>query len=310
VIDASGIRIGWSDLPQRVRRAVEEIIGDRVVEAVSQRGGFSPGTADRVRTVTGRRAFVKAVSPAQNADSPAMHRREARITAALPAEAPVPRLLGCHDDGYWVALVLEDVPGRQPATPWLPDELTAVLATLDELAERLTPCAVPGLPTAAERLAVDLTGWHRIRAEPPADLDPWLAGHLDELCRLADRGLAALTGDTLTHTDLRADNLLISDDGSVTLVDWPWACLGPAWLDTLLLLINVRLFGDRRSEQLLALRPTVAGVDPLDLTGALAGLAGFFLDGARRPPPPGLPTLRAFQHAQAEVTISWLRERW
>jgi aminoglycoside phosphotransferase (APT) family kinase protein len=310
VIDASGIRIGWSDLPQRVRRAVEEIIGDRVVEAVSQRGGFSPGTADRVRTATGRRAFVKAVSPAQNADSPVMHRREARITAALPDEAPVPRLLGCHDDGYWVALVLADVPGRQPATPWLPDELTAVLAALDELAARLTPCAVPGLPTAAERLGVDLAGWHRIRAEPPADLDPWLAGHLDELCRLAERGLAALTGDTLTHTDIRADNLLISDDGSVTFVDWPWACLGPAWLDTLLLLINVRLFGDRRTEQLLADRPAVAGVDPLDVTGVLAGLAGFFADGARRPPPPGLPTLRAFQHAQAEVTISWLRERW
>ncbi|GIJ21197.1 hypothetical protein Vlu01_18210 [Micromonospora lutea] len=59
---------------------MEKIIGDRVVEAVSQSGGYSPGTADRVRTTSGRRAFVKAASPAQNPDTPAMHRAEARIT--------------------------------------------------------------------------------------------------------------------------------------------------------------------------------------------------------------------------------------
>nr|MDT0660147.1 phosphotransferase [Micromonospora sp. DSM 115978] len=309
MVDASGVRIGWRDLPAPTRDAIERIIGDRVVEAISQPGGFSPGTADRVRTATGRRAFVKAVSPAQNVDSATMYRREARITAALPDGVPAPRLLGFHDDGYWVALILQDVPGRLPATPWRPDELATVLATLDDLAERLTPATVPDLPTAAERLSVDFAGWRRIGTDPPTGLDPWVAGHLDDLCRLADRGLDALAGDTLVHTDIRADNLLIGAGGTVTVVDWPWACVGPAWLDTLLLLINVRLYGQRRVEHLLAARPQTAGVDPADLTAVLAGMAGFFADGARRPPPPGLPTLRAFQRAQADVTLSWLRER-
>ena len=55
-------RISWTDLPGHVQAGVEEILGAPVVEATGQQGGFSPGTADRVRTATGRRAFVKAVS--------------------------------------------------------------------------------------------------------------------------------------------------------------------------------------------------------------------------------------------------------
>ncbi|MET7709314.1 hypothetical protein [Micromonospora sp. NPDC005413] len=40
-----------------------------------------------------------------------------------------------------------------------------------------------------------------------------------------------------------------------------------------------------------------------------AGLAGFFTDGARRPPPPGIPTVRAFQQAQADALLPWLAQR-
>jgi aminoglycoside phosphotransferase (APT) family kinase protein len=287
---------------------VEEIIGDAVVESVSQTGGFSPGTADRVRTTDGRRAFVKAVSPAQNEHSPELHRREARVTGALPASVPAPRLLGCYDDGGWVALVLQDIEGRHPATPWLPDELKLVLATLDDLAASLTPSPLPDLPMATDSLAEDFAGWRRISADPPADLHPWIARHLDELCVLADRGVAALAGDTLVHTDIRADNLLLGPDGRVTVVDWPWACRGPAWLDTLLLLVNVRLFGGHDTPALLARRAALTGADEDGLVAVLAGVAGFFADAARQPPPKGLPTVRAFQQAQADAVVSWLRE--
>lgn len=298
---ASGTRIGWDDLPARVRRAVTDILGSEVVEAVSQSGGFSPGTADRVRTAAGRRAFVKAVSPAQNEHSPLLHRREAHVTAALPAHAPTPTLLGTYDDGDWIALVLTDVEGRHPATPWRPDELTHVRAALDDLAKTLTPSPVD-VAAAAEHLRDDLTGWHRLRDAPPAGgLDDWTATHLDDLCLRAERGLAALTGDTLTHTDIRADNVLIDEHGTVTVVDWPHATRGPAWLDTLLLLINVRVNGGRPDL-------TTIDADQDDLTGVVAGLAGFFADAARQPPPPGLPTLRAFQRAQADAVVEWLAE--
>jgi aminoglycoside phosphotransferase (APT) family kinase protein len=309
MVVSSGVRIGWLDVPDEVRAAVEAVLGAAVVEATSQVGGFSPGTADRVRTADGRRAFVKAVSPAQNPDSPGMHRREARITAALPAHAPAPRLLGVHDDGDWIALVLEDVDGRHPVTPWRPDEVSRVLATLTSMAHTLTPTPVDHVPTVAEALADDLRGWPNIAADPPSDLDDWAAGRLDELVAWTNRGRAALTGDTLVHLDVRADNLLMGTDGQVTVVDWPWASTGPAWLDRLLLLLNVRLYGGD-TDDMLGRCAAESGADPDDLVAVLVGLAGFFLDNARRPPPPGIPTVRAFQRAQGDAVLAWLRELW
>ncbi|GGM48912.1 hypothetical protein GCM10011608_37270 [Micromonospora sonchi] len=302
-------RLRWGQLPRHVRFAVEEILGDRVVAAVSQPGGYSPGTADRVRTAGGRRAFVKAASPAQNPDTPVMHRAEARITAALPAYAPTPRLLGCHDDGYWVALVLTDVDGRHPATPWRADELAAVLAALESMAAALTPTPVPEVPTIAAHLAEDFAGWRLIAEDPPPNLDPWARAHLDDLVAAAEHGLTALTGDTLCHVDVRADNLLVDAAGRVTVVDWPWASRGPAWLDTAMLLVDVRLHGGHDTEALLRRLPVIADVDPEAITGLYAGLAGFFTDRARRPPPPGIPTVRAFQRAQSEAVLNWLTER-
>jgi Ser/Thr protein kinase RdoA (MazF antagonist) len=253
-----------------------------------------------VRTADGTRAFVKAVSPAQNPFSPDFHRREVHITAALPADAPTPTLLGSYDDGDWVALVLTDVPGHHPTTPWQPDELSTVQATLADLATALTPCPVD-VPDAQDHLREDFRGWHRLRSDPSPTLDPWATAHLVDLCDLADRGHTALAGNTLAHTDIRADNLLIGPQGTVTVVDWPLACRGPAWLDRLLLLINVRLYGG-------SVPLHIDGADPADLLGALAGLGSFFADAARQPPPPGLPSLRAFQQAQADVVLSWLRE--
>jgi aminoglycoside phosphotransferase (APT) family kinase protein len=308
MVVASGVRIGWSQLPLSVRSGVEEIIGAPVVAAISQSGGFSPGTADRVRTADGRRAFVKAVSPEQNEHSAEMHRREARVTAGLPASIPVPRLLGCYDDGTWVALVLEDVDGRHPRTPWVGPELAAVFLALDKLADALTPSPVDGVPTARELLGHDLSGWHRVAEEPPEGLDPWAAAHLAELCAWTDRGLAALDGPTLVHSDLRADNLLVDRDGRVMVVDWPWACLGPAWLDPALLLINVRLYGGHDAHALLLERAARAQTDPEELLAVIAAVGGYFVDAARRPAPVGLPTVRAFQRAQGEAVLDWLRE--
>jgi len=300
VIVAQGSRIGWGDLPPPVQAAIEEIVGQRVVAAESQPGGFSPGVAARLVTADGRRAFVKAVSTAQNSESPDLHRREARVTAALPPGMPAPRLLGSYDDGDWVALVLEDVEGRHPHTPWVADELDAILRMLAQVAS----VAMPGLPRAADALMHDFQGWDRVAQDPPADLHPWAAANLDSLRGAARRALVAMEGDTLVHLDVRADNLLIGPDGTVVLVDWPWACTGAPWLDRVLLLVNVELFGGHDTE---ALMRDLPGADA-DKRAVLAGVAGYFVDMNRRPDPPGLPTLRAFQRAQGDALINWLAQ--
>jgi Ser/Thr protein kinase RdoA (MazF antagonist) len=305
---ASGVRITWTQIPAHVRAGIEAIIGGgAVVTAVSQSGGFSPGTADRVVTTDGRRAFVKAVSTIQNERSPSMHRAEAHVVGQLPPNSYVPALLGVYDDDAWVGLVFEDVDGHTPAVPWNAAELEAVMTALEQMAQAFTPSPVPDLPPVTSFYATVFGGWERIRANPPADLDPWARHQLDGLCRLADRGLACLAGDSLLHTDIRADNLLIRTDGTVAVVDWPWACNGAAWFDQLLLCINVDLYGGHDAEE--AVRHYMETVNRDDINAALAGVCGYFTDVARQPSDQGLPTVRAFQRAQAQSTLSWLRRR-
>src|SRR5258708_30051138 len=94
---AVGVRLAWSSVPVGLRHAVEQQLGGRVVEAVTQPGGFSPGVAARLKTATGVRAFVKAVGPEPHPESPGIPRAEARIAAALPAGTPSPPLLRFFD---------------------------------------------------------------------------------------------------------------------------------------------------------------------------------------------------------------------
>jgi hypothetical protein len=62
-------------------------------------------------------------------------------------------------------------------------------------------------------------------------------------------------------------------------------------------------------EPTFAAHPVSSGADPRAVTTALAAWAGFLVGGSRLPAPPGLPTLRAFQHGQGVVAVEWLRRR-
>jgi hypothetical protein len=163
---AEGSRLPWSAIPTALRAMVERQLGGRVVSAVTQAGGFSPGVAARLRLDNGRRAFVKAVGDL-NPDSPDIHRAEARIAAALPRGTPAPRLLGCVDADGWVILMLEDIEGRTPAVPWQAAELDRVLAAMTDLAAALTPAPVDA-PGVATRFASLGHGWRKLAESGPA----------------------------------------------------------------------------------------------------------------------------------------------
>ncbi|MFG2406055.1 aminoglycoside phosphotransferase family protein [Streptomyces brevispora] len=305
---ASGVRHRWSDLPATVRTAVEDILGSPVVEARSQSGGFSPGVAARVRLANGGRAFVKAVSAEVNAGAPDLHRAEARHTAALPPHAPVPRLLGSYDDGTRVALVLEDIEGRQPAVPWDPAELDRVLRAVGELTRLLTPAPID-VPPVAERKAAMFTGWRTLHAAGDTTrLDPWAARRLAALAELESGWAEHAAGDSLVHSDLRADNILLTED-RVVFVDWPHAMRAAPWFDLLAMLPCVAAQGGPDPDTAFTAHPLGRGADPEGVTAVLAALTGYFVAHSLRPAPPGLPTLRAFQAAQGAAALDWLRGR-
>ncbi|WP_189951330.1 phosphotransferase [Streptomyces alanosinicus] len=309
---AAGVRAPWEALPAAVRDAVGEVLGAPVVRSQTQRGGFSPGVAARVRTAAGGTGFVKAVSAEANPHSPELHRREARIAAALPAAVPAPRLLGTYDDGTWVALVFEEVSGRQPEVPWRPDELRRVLDALTVLARTGTPCP-PDVPPVAQELADAFSGWRRLLDGEAGDVRGRLgdrtADRLPGLAALEARWAAGASGDTLVHADLRADNVLLTADGGVVLVDWPHAMRAAPWFDLLVMLPCVRAQGGPDPEEVFTAHPLGRDADPDAVTAALAGLAGYFVRSSLDPAPPGLPTLRPFQRAQGDAALDWLSRR-
>ena len=140
-----------------------------------------------------------------------------------------------HDEGEggWIVLVFEDVEGRNPAVPWRSSELDQILDTLASLSELLTPSPLPpGLVGVVSDWEV-ICGWHwrKLAEERPASIDAWSARHLDTLAGLEAEAPAAATGNTLLHLELRADNLLLTPEDRVLVVDWPHARVGASWVD-------------------------------------------------------------------------------
>ena len=311
---AQGVRLAWSDVPIEARSALEQWLGSSIIAADSQPTGFSPGVAARLSTADGRRVFVKAAGPRPNPDVPAIHRREALITSLLPAAAPVPRLLWTYDDreNDWVVLVFEQVDGQHPAQPWRADELKRVMNTLARLADVLTPSPLPPgtVGSAREEFSTRLCGWRYLIGDQTSciRLDNWSSRHLEGLAQLEANAPAAVEGDTLLHFDVRADNLLLTPD-RVWIVDWPLACVGAAWVDAVFFAPSVAMQGGPSPEDLIASHPAIRNAEPASITAAVAATAGFFTQKALLPPPPGLPTVRAFQAAQGSVARQWLAQR-
>ena len=300
-----GHRLQWLDVPEHVRADLEEALGSRVVDAVNQRGGYGPSLAARCALADGNRAFIKAVSPEQNPDSPGMMRREGRIAAALPTDAPAPALLHLYDDGEWVALAFEEVEGRLPDTPWEEDELDRVLDATLALGE-LVP-RTPVRPVAKQYGAM-FTGWRTLATEArDAPMDDWCRARLDELAHIEAGWEDATRGDGLIHGDVRSDNVLLTDD-RVVFVDWTSTCTGAPWFEVVAMLPSVELEGGGEPDAVLAR----IGLDISHerLVPLVVAIAGYFAERGRLPDPPGLPTVRAFQRAQGALTNEWLRRLW
>jgi hypothetical protein len=307
-----GARIEWYGVPEAVRQSVEDRLGAAVSEAVSQAFGFSPGLAARLRLSDGRRVFVKAIGPDDESGAPGgrdFYRREARITAGLPDNVAAPCLVDSWEASGWVVLALEDIDGANPALPWRADDLSRVLHALADSAQSLTPSPVSA-PAAGSPAGQG--HWSNLAADPDRlrrlpQVDAWAASRLTLLVELEARCEIASRGDTLVHADIRADNILLTHD-RVYLVDWPHAKVGAAWLDLIWFLPSVAMQGGPPPQELFWSHPLAAGADRTNVLAAVAAVAGFMIDGATQPPPPGLPTLRRFQLAQGRQATQWLRQ--
>ncbi|MBO0682944.1 MAG: aminoglycoside phosphotransferase family protein [Candidatus Dormibacteraeota bacterium] len=238
-----------------------------------------------------------------------LYRSEAATMPHLPPGLPVPHLLDVYDDGKWVALMYEDVDGRHPALPWRSDDLERVARALADLGAALQPSPWPDAPGFAEANRTFVGAGRELAAAPDPDLDPWLWRRLERLAA-EEIGVAGLFGgDALLHTDIRSDNLLITPDGEVVVLDWAGPCNGAPWLDLLLFAVTVNAEGGADPEQVVRRHPLTRDINPSWIDAVLLTTAANFWSLSRLPEDPALPGSRAYQRAYAEATLRWLQRR-
>lgn len=292
-------RLQWKFLPPELRALVEERLGAPVVEAVSQDAGFTPGFASVLTGEDGRTLFVKAASRAAQPEHAASYAEEARKRLLLGDTVPAPRLEWVHDADGWVVLGFEAVRARAPRRPWRPAELSRALDLAVEVAAS-TETVPDGL--ALNPLVADLppllTGWETVPETWP---------HRDESVALTAL-FGSLPADRFVHSDLRDDNILLTDDGRALACDWNWPALGPVWLDAVVLLASAH--GDGLDAEALVRECALTrDADPEHVDSWLAALCGFMLGARTRPVPATSPHLRTHAEWYAAATWSWLAQR-
>lgn len=287
------------------------------MRAHTEGSGFGNGFAGVLTLVDRRRVFAKLAARSVNPFAVAAHREEIAVAEQMPAAAPVPRLVAAFDaelevDGIrdtWVGLVTEHVPGRWP-DPRRPDDLERLVSLTVELSH-FDPCPIARLPRRVD----DRETFGRWADTGPSAVDLGSYGHalidnLDRIRGVAADWSAAMDGTALLHGDLRPDNVVTTDVRAFA-VDWPAACTGAAWSDALLMIPALTLMrGAPDPSQFLEQHPLLCEVDPAAVDAALAAALGYFVTSSLQPPPPGLPTIRAFQRAQADSVLAWLVRRW
>ena len=312
----------WATLPPEVRGMAEATLGSRVCRAARVWGGYTPTPTYRLRLADGRRAFFKAIGPADNDFARAAHAREERIYRELAdVIAPwAPALLGAFHCGVWMALLLEDL-GPKSAPPWTSGLARGVSRALGDFHASTLGRSLPDFLPRPERYLLTerrLWGWARdaaalapvagLAGERADEAARWLEAFVPALAS-ASRALADV-GErwSLVHQDARSDNLRWLS-GRLVLLDWPHAAVGPAEDDAAAFAQSVAVEGGPDPERVMAWYAERAPVRTEVLDAAVASWASFFAFHAPQPEIPGLPRLRTFQRRQLAVTLAWASRR-
>lgn len=315
-------RRGWSALPGPVQDRISAELQAPVDLVEPAGGGFTNGFA---AVVSGgkHRLFVKAV-PATDGPIFDAYVREAEVLATLPAGLPVPLLhaadLVMAGGSQWQLLCFEAVDGHMPGQPWTVTDLGAVHQSLltVQTGLRQLPPGLSGRSMVDEffgtgPLSGILDCWGR-DGGLPSYLPPLSGARIAELEALTLLGREALTGDSVLHNDLRADNIIIRDTGgragepAAVFCDWNFLSTGPAWADWVALLVYPRHAGIDVGPWI-SESPLSAGADPEHIDAWLAVLAALMVTSGAQPELATSPVLRSHQRFTAQILIQWISER-
>lgn len=249
-------------------------------------GGYTP-TARYAVADEQHRGFVKIATTELTAR---MINREIVNYAGLSGGF-VPRVLAADPDPEAPILVIEDLSAATWPPPWTERLVRDVLDTIAEM--HTTPSTI----AHGDLLHGREDGWPTVATNPDPFLSlglvtpVWLDRNLPAL--VAAEQSCVLTGDALTHLDLRSDNLCCTT-GGIRFIDWAEACRSNADVDLGFFLPSLAHEGGPLPDAILPDRPDIAAV-----------VSGFFAARAGLPSIPNAPFVRRVQREQLGTALPW-----
>lgn len=266
---------------------IERLVGAKVESYRRVEGGYTP--ALRLLCKTARATFFAKVGATPGTSKSL--RREIHIYNSISGDF-MPRLVASEDDESEPILVIEDLSARHWPPPWDGRQVELTLAQIEALHN-----ARASVETYAQVYGTDDATWRAVAAAPEPFLSlgmadaEWLEAALPALVECEEG--CSTAGESLTHCDLRSDNICVTDDRAV-FVDWNAACLSNPRLDLGFWLPSLAYEGGPEPEEILPDAPEVA-----------AWVSGFFAARAGLPEISDAPRVRTVQRRQLETALPW-----
>ncbi|HEY9401112.1 MAG TPA: hypothetical protein VIQ24_00365 [Pyrinomonadaceae bacterium] len=276
------------DTPRReLASRIERLIGARVESYRRVEGGYT--AALRLLCKTTDASFFAKIGTTPGTSKSLS--REIRIYNSLSGDF-IPRLVASEDQESEPILLIEDLSLQHWPPPWGERHVELTLAQINALHH--TPAS---LETFAQVHGLRDANWRAVAADPAPFLAlgmadaKWLEAALPILMQYEER--CPTEGDSLSHLDLRSDNICITANRAV-FVDWNVACLSNPRLDLGFWLPSLAYEGGPEPEKILPDAPEVA-----------AWVSGFFAARAGLPEISDAPRVRTVQRRQLETALPW-----
>lgn len=276
-----------SSIPGELARRIERLVGARVESYRRVEGGYTPALR-LVCGTAGGRLFAKVGTTPGTCES---LRREIHVYRRLRGDF-MPRLLAADDEEPEPILVIEDLSSHHWPPPWDGRQIELTLAQIDAMhGTRAT------LETYAQVHRAIEEGWREVARDPAPFLAlgmadaGWLESALAALIQFEESCPTA--GDSLTHFDLRSDNICLKA-GRAVFVDWNGACLSNPRLDLGFWLPSLAYESGVEPEKILPDAPEVAAL-----------VSGYFAARAGLPEISDAPRVRAVQRRQLATALPW-----
>ncbi|HEV2706787.1 MAG TPA: phosphotransferase [Pyrinomonadaceae bacterium] len=266
---------------------IERLIGARIESYRRIEGGYTPALRLLCRT-TEASFFAKIGTTPGTTKS---LNREIHIYNSLSGDF-MPRLLASEAHESEPILIIEDLSRQYWPPPWDERQIDLTLAQIDALHNTRAP-----LETYAQVHDMSDATWRAVAADP----EPFLALGMAD-ARWLEEALPVLiqyeescptAGDSLTHWDLRSDNICITAERAL-FIDWNSACLSNPRLDLGFWLPSLAYESGLEPEKILPDAPEVA-----------ARVSGYFASRAGLPEISDAPRVRTVQRRQLETALPW-----